>query len=78
MASPSKVARTLANDHGYAKVHEPEQIHKQAQVEIIKLQKKVKVLKETVCQHNKCIQNMKQLMEDLKEKRLVSNQQQEL
>ena len=45
-ASPSKVARTLANDHGYAKVHEPEQIHKQAQVEIIKLQKKVKVLKE--------------------------------
>ena len=78
MASPSKVARTLANDHGYAKVHEPEQIHKQAQVEIIKLQKKVKVLKETVCQHNKCIQNMKQLMEDLKEKRLVSNQQHEL
>ena len=48
LASPSKVARTLANDHGYAKVHEPAQIYKQAQVEIIKLQKKVKVLKETV------------------------------
>ena len=28
LASQSKVARTLANDYGYAKVHEPEQIHK--------------------------------------------------
>ena len=40
-----RVARTLANDH----VHEPTQIHKQAQVEIKKLRRKVKVLKETVC-----------------------------
>ena len=47
LASPSQVARTLANDHGYAQVHEPAQIYKQTQVEITKLQKKVKVLKET-------------------------------
>ena len=53
-------------------------MHKQVQVEIIKLQKKVKVLKETVHENNKCIKNMKQLMEDLKERRLVSNQQHEL
>ena len=78
LASPSKVERTLTNDHGFANVHEPTQIHEQAQVEIKKLQKKVKVLKETVHQHNKCIQNMKQLTEDLKEKRLVSNQQHQL
>ena len=38
----------------------------------------MKVLKETIGQCNKHIQNMKQLMEDLKEKRLVSNQQHEL
>ena len=75
---PSKVARTLANDHGYANVHEPTQIHEQAQVEIKKLQKNVKVLKETVCWHNKHIPDMKQLVEHLKEKRLVSNQQHEL
>ena len=78
LASPSKVARTLTNGHGYANVLEPTQIHEQLQVEIKKLQKKVKVLKEIVCQCNKCVQNMKQLMEDLKEKRLVSNQQHEL
>ena len=42
------VAWTLTNDHSYAKVHEPAQIHAHAQVEIKKLQKKVKVLKETV------------------------------
>ena len=45
---------------------------------MIKLQKKVKELKETVHKQNKCIQNMKQLMEDLKEKRPVSNQQHQL
>ena len=38
----------------------------------------MKVLKETVHQYNKCIQNMKQHMEDLKEKRQVSNQQHKL
>ena len=48
MASPSKTSRTLANDHGYANVHKPTQIHEQAQVEIKNLLKKVKVLKETL------------------------------
>ena len=27
LASPSKVARTLSNDHGYGDVHEPTQMH---------------------------------------------------